>query len=118
MNQDRLDIAPGVITPEPKPASKRSPIFGILSILAPFIGGLCLLCVRDHAGTMDYMENANKRWVVLMGTPIVGIVSVVAAWIRHERYLALRFIGLLFVVAMAAVLFVLIALVSGLGSNC
>lgn len=77
-----------------------------------------LLSVRNHAGTMDYMENANKRWDILIGTPIVGTALVVAAWIRHEQYVVLRFVGLFFVLVMALVLAVLFALVSGMGSNC
>lgn len=106
------------MTTESKPATKRSPVFGLLSILAPFVGGLLLLAVQDHAGTMDYMENANKRWDILIGTPIIGTALVVTAWIRHEQYLTLRFVGLFFVLVMALILLVLFALVSGLGSNC
>jgi hypothetical protein len=82
------------MTQESKPAIKRPPVLGILSILVPIIGFICLLSVRDHAGTMDYMTNGNKRLDILMVTPVVGLAFIVGAWIRNERYLALRFIGL------------------------
>ena len=43
---------------------------------------------------MDYMTNGNKRLDILMVTPVVGLAFIVGAWMRNEKYLVLRFIGL------------------------
>lgn len=96
------------MTIESKPATKRLPIFGILSILAPIIGVVCLLSVHDHDGTMDYMANGNKRLNILMVTPIVGVAFVVGAWIRRERYWALGLVGLsLVLLALIPIVFII-----------
>jgi len=82
------------MTLEANPATKRLPIFGILSILAPIIGVICLLSVHDHDGTMDYMTNGNKRLDILMATPLIGVAFAIGVWIRRERCWALGLIGL------------------------
>jgi hypothetical protein len=90
-----------------KPAIKRSPIFGIFSILASVVGLICLWTARDHAGTI--------QWCILTATPIVVIGFVVGAWIRSERYLALRFIGLLLSMPILFVILRVLAFLNGLG---
>ena len=98
-----------LMTPESKPATKRSPVFTVLSVLAPFIGLACLLAVRDHVGTMDYMPNANKRLAIMTATPLAGFALVVVAWMRGERYQALRYVGLFLGLVFALVVVFLIA---------
>ena len=95
------------MTLESKPAIKRSPLLGILSILAAVVGLICLWTARDHATTI--------QWCILMATPIVVIGFVVGAWLRSERYLALRFIGLFLGLVIAVVLLRILAWLNGLG---
>jgi hypothetical protein len=75
--------------------AKPLPLFGVLSILVPIFGLICVLSIRDHAGTLDYLENSNRRLYIIWTTLGIGLVPILGAWVRHEKYRILRFIGLL-----------------------
>lgn len=79
---------------ETQKPNKPLPLFGVLSILVPIAGTVYLLSVHNHAGTMDYMDNDTKRVHILWMTSAFGLASIVAAWIRQERFPALRWIGI------------------------
>ena len=80
------------MTTEFRASAKRDPWFGMLSVMAPFIGwflGLTFLSL------LSFWDLSFLSLYILPLTPICGIGFAVAAWKRHEKHWALPWIGLL-----------------------
>ena len=86
-----------IMTTGSKTANKRPPVFGILSILSPVIGGL-LLGAFLLADAYIFNTGMITVFACLFIVPIVqtsGIILSIIAFIRRERHWLLPLIGLL-----------------------
>jgi hypothetical protein len=84
---------------ETQAMEKRAPVFGILSILAPF-AGVGLAFIADKADRILYPNDDSLAAVAIPGLAIFGgllggvIMSIIAA-ARDERWRASGWIGFL-----------------------
>ena len=71
----------------------QKPIFGMLSVAAPFVGNfavnLLISAIRD---TQSYART-HLVVFILFGTPVCGVVLAMTAWMRGERYRFLPYVG-------------------------
>jgi hypothetical protein len=86
---------------EPNPAIKRSPVFGKLSLAAPFIGGI-LIFILLKLPDMGFILGLY----MIPLTPICGVGFAVAGCVRREQHWFLPWIGLLFNLAILLLLWV------------
>jgi len=73
-------------------SAKRDPWFGMLSVMAPFIGWFLSLAFFSLRSVLDL---TFLNLYVFPLTLICGIGFAVAAWKRHEKHWALLWIGLI-----------------------
>jgi hypothetical protein len=81
------------MTIESKPVAVRAPIFGALSVAFPFICWFLyylLLWVLPN-----FLLSFALAMLIMQLGPYFGVFLAGGAWIRHERYLLLRWIGML-----------------------
>jgi O-antigen/teichoic acid export membrane protein len=85
---------------EPQAMEKRAPVFGILSILAPF-AGVGLAFIADKANRLLYPNDDHSMAdIVAVGLPIYagfvgGVILSIIAAARDEKLRALGWIGFL-----------------------
>src|SRR5579871_6556714 len=94
---------------EVEKSAKPFPLFGILSILVPVLGFLCLLFIRSRPGAITSTENSNDQLLTIWTVSALGLIPILGAWIRHESYLFLRFIGLILLLPYLAITLIFIA---------
>jgi hypothetical protein len=76
--------------------TRRVPIFGILSICAPFIGALLFyVTVWILAASLEIPFAFAFGLLLIPITPLCGVGFAITAWIRGERYRVLPWLGLL-----------------------
>jgi prolipoprotein diacylglyceryltransferase len=84
---------------EPRSDEKRAPIFGILSVVAPFAGvGLALMAQeadRHFYPNDDSLASLAIPGLAIYGGLLGGVVTSIIAATRQEKWRALGWVGFL-----------------------
>jgi hypothetical protein len=77
----------------------RKPVFGVLSVLAPFIGVLAVDLLVNYVSDTRSYARTHLVVYVLFGTPVCGLGFAVTTWVRRERYWLFPYLGIVLNVA-------------------
>jgi hypothetical protein len=77
-----------------KPDTKRKPIFGVASIIAPLLGVLVgLAIIQLHPRNTADFGGLGTAVLFIYATFILGVISSIVGFVRHERMAYLLLLG-------------------------